>query len=98
MNSSDLPSRDLVEGAARAPARAMLRAAGMDVAALARTMVAIVNSWSTVTPCNIHLRALADHARRGIEVAGGTAVDFNTIVVTDCIVMGTKGMRASLMS
>jgi dihydroxy-acid dehydratase len=98
MNSSDLPSRDLVEGAARAPARAMLRAAGMDDAALSRPMVAIVNSWSTVTPCNIHLRALADHARRGIEAAGGTAVDFNTIVVTDGIVMGTKGMRASLMS
>jgi dihydroxy-acid dehydratase len=93
-----LPSRDLVEGATRAPARAMLRAAGMDDAALARPMVAIVNSWSTVTPCNIHLRALADHARRGIEAAGGTAVDFNTIVVTDGIVMGTKGMRASLMS
>ena len=28
---------------------------------------------------------------RGIEAAGGTAVDFNTIVVTDGIVMGTKG-------
>ena len=98
MNSDDLPSRELVEGASRAPARAMLRAAGMDDEALSRPMVAIVNSWSTVTPCNIHLRALADHARRGIEAAGGTAVDFNTIVVTDGIVMGTKGMRASLMS
>ena len=98
MNPDHLPSRDLVEGAARAPARAMLRAAGMDDEALARPIVAIVNSWSTVTPCNIHLRALADHARRGIEAAGGTAVDFNTIVVTDGIVMGTKGMRASLMS
>jgi dihydroxy-acid dehydratase len=98
MNSDHLPSRDLVEGASRAPARAMLRAAGMDDEALSRPIVAIVNSWSTVTPCNIHLRALADHARRGIEAAGGTAVDFNTIVVTDGIVMGTKGMRASLMS
>src|SRR3954470_17054012 len=98
MNSDHLPSRNLVEGAARAPARAMLRAAGMDDEALSRPIVAIVNSWSTVTPCNIHLRALADHARRGIEEAGGTAVDFNTIVVTDGIVMGTKGMRASLMS
>ena len=76
----------------------MLRAAGMDDAALARPIVAIVNSWSTVTPCNMHLRALADHARRGIEEAGGTAIDFNTIVVTDGIAMGTRGMRASLMS
>src|SRR3954452_16093894 len=92
------PSREMVEGPARAAPRAMLRAAGYDEEALAKPLVAIVNSWSTVTPCNIHLRGLADHARRGIEEAGGTAVDFNTIVVTDGIVMGTKGMRASLMS
>src|SRR5215213_5673837 len=93
-----LPSRSLVEGAARAPARAMLRGAGYDEDALARPMVAIVSSWSTVTPCNMHLRRLAEHARHGIEEAGGTAVDFNTIVVTDGIAMGTPGMRASLIS
>ncbi|OYX39008.1 MAG: hypothetical protein B7Y98_06130, partial [Sphingomonas sp. 32-62-10] len=58
-----LPSRQLLEGAARAPARAMLRAAGIDDEAMAKPMVAIVNSWSTVTPCNMHLRELADHAR-----------------------------------
>ena len=98
MSNPHLPSREMVEGPARAPARAMLRAAGLDEAALARPLVAIVNSWSTVTPCNMHLRDLADHARRGIEEAGATAIDFNTIVVTDGIAMGTRGMRASLMS
>ncbi|WP_114952342.1 dihydroxy-acid dehydratase [Sphingosinicella terrae] len=96
--SPTLPSHDLVEGPARAPARAMLRAAGYDEEAMAKPMIAIVNTWSTVTPCNMHLRGLAEHARRGIEQAGGTAVDFNTIVVTDGISMGTPGMRASLMS
>jgi dihydroxy-acid dehydratase len=88
----------MVEGPARAPARAMLHAAGYDEEALSKPLIAIVNSWSTVTPCNMHLRGLADHARRGIEEAGGTAIDFNTIVVTDGISMGTRGMRASLMS
>ena len=98
MTSPAQPSRALIDGASRAPARAMLRAAGYDDAAMARPMVAIVNSWSTVTPCNMHLRALAEHARAGIAEAGGTPVDFNTIVVTDGIAMGTPGMRASLMS
>ena len=98
MSKNHLPSRDLVEGPARAPARAMLRAAGLDDAAMARPLVAIVNTWSNVTPCNIHLRDLADHARRGIEEAGATAIDFNTIMVTDGIAMGTPGMRASLIS
>ncbi len=96
--TADLPSRTLLDGPARAPARAMLRAAGLDDEAMRKPLVAIVNTWSTVTPCNIHLKDLADHARRGIAAAGATPIDFNTIVVTDGIAMGTPGMRASLMS
>ena len=98
MTDNKRPSHTLIQGPARAPARAMLRAAGYDDARMAKPMIAIVNTWTSVTPCNMHLQDLADHAREGIEAAGGTAVDFNTIVVTDGISMGTEGMRASLMS
>ena len=98
MTDKTLPSSEMKDGPARAAARAMLRATGLDDAAMARPMVAIVNTWSNVTPCNIHLKGLAEHARRGILAAGATPVDFNTIVVTDGIAMGTGGMRASLMS
>lgn len=98
MTKPKSPSRTLIEGPARAPARAMLRAAGYDDEAMAKPMIAIVNTWSSVTPCNMHLADLAVHAREGIRAAGGTPVDFNTIVVTDGISMGTEGMRASLMS
>ena len=98
MTSKGLPSREMVEGPSRAAARAMLHAAGFDSPALAKPLVAVVHSFSTVTPCNMHLRALAQHAARGIEEAGGTPIEFNTIVVTDGIAMGTRGMRASLMS
>lgn len=93
-----LPSREMVEGPARAPARAMLHAAGFDRDALARPLIAIVHSYSNVTPCNMHLRALAAFAAEGIREAGATPIEFNTIVVTDGIAMGTRGMRASLMS
>lgn len=85
-------------GAAKAPARAMLRATGMTDADLAKPMVGILNTWSDVTPCNMHLRQLAEPLREGIRAAGGTPVEFNTIVVTDGISMGSKGMRASLIS
>ena len=98
MTDNKRPSHTLIQGPARAPARAMLRAAGYDDDRMAKPMIAIVNTWTSVTPCNMHLQGLADHARAGIEAAGGTAVDFNTIVVTDGISMGTEGMRASLMS
>ena len=98
MTSRKLPSREMVEGPSRAAARAMLHAAGFNAEDLAKPLVAVVHSFSTVTPCNMHLRELAQHAARGIEAAGGTPIEFNTIVVTDGIAMGTRGMRASLMS
>src|SRR5437762_2503263 len=98
MTDKPFPAREMVEGPSRAPARAMLHAAGFDDRALTKPLVAIVHSFSTVTPCNMHLRDLAQHAARGIEEAGGTPIEFNTIVVTDGEAMGTSGMRASLMS
>jgi dihydroxy-acid dehydratase len=63
-----------------------------------KPMIAVVNTWSSVTPCNMHLDRLADDVRAGIRAAGGWPVDFNTIVVTDGISMGTAGMKASLIS
>jgi dihydroxy-acid dehydratase len=94
----NLKSDAMKSGPHRAPARAMLRATGLDDEDLRKPMVAVVHSWSDVTPCNIHLRDLAAAAKAGVREAGGTPVEFNTIVVTDGITMGTAGMRASLMS
>ncbi|MDF3982819.1 dihydroxy-acid dehydratase [Luteibacter sp. PPL201] len=85
-------------GPDRAPARAMLRATGLDDEAIARPMVAIVHSWSNVSPCNLNLRDLAEAAADGVRAAGGTPVEFNTIAVTDGIAMGSPGMRSSLVS
>ncbi|GIX35450.1 MAG: dihydroxy-acid dehydratase [Lysobacteraceae bacterium] len=85
-------------GPDRAPARAMLRATGRDDAAMARPLIAVVHNWSDVSPCNINHRELAAEVRAGIEAGGGTAIEFNTIAVTDGIAMGTPGMRASLAS
>jgi len=85
-------------GPDRAPARAMLRATGMDDDAIKKPLVAVVHTWSDVSPCNLNLRELAAQAAEGIRAAGGTPVEFNTIAVTDGIAMGTAGMRYSLVS
>jgi len=81
-----------------APARAMLRATGMDDAALGKPLVGVISTWSDVSPCNIHLRDLAVPLKEGIRAGGGTPVEFNTIAVTDAIAMGNEGMHASLIS
>jgi dihydroxy-acid dehydratase len=91
-------SDQIKKGPDRAPARAMLRATGMDDKEIYQPMIAVVNTWSDVTPCNIHLRDLAEHVKEGIRAAGGTPVEFGSIVVTDGISMGSEGMKCSLMS
>lgn len=91
-------SDNLKKGPSRAPARAMLKGAGYTDADLEKPLVGIANTWTEVTPCNVHLRALADHVKAGIRAAGGTPIEFNTIAVSDGITMGTEGMRGSLVS
>ncbi len=86
------------KGLSRAPARALLKATGLTDADLERPFVAVINTWAEVTPCNFHLRRLAEKVKEGIRAAGGTPIEFNTIVVSDGISMGTEGMKASLVS
>jgi dihydroxy-acid dehydratase len=88
----------ITKGPSKAPARAMLRAVGYGDKDFAQPMIAVVNTWSNVTPCNMHLDQLAEPIRQGVRAGGATPIDFNTIVVSDGITMGGEGMRASLIS
>lgn len=93
-----LHSSTVVDGHDRAPARSMLRAVGFDDDDFKKPQVAVASSPSDLTPCNMHLGELASHASNGINAAGGKAINFSTITVSDGISMGTKGMRYSLVS
>ncbi len=88
----------VVDGDDRAPARSMLRAVGFTDDDFRKPQIAVASSASDMTPCNVHLGDLSEHARRGVAQAGGKPVYFNTITVTDGISMGTQGMRYSLVS
>jgi len=91
-------SREVTEGAERAPARAMLRAIGMTDDDWGRAQVGVASSWNEVTPCNLPLDRLAKRAKDGVRAAGGFPIEFTTIAVSDGISMGHEGMRASLVS
>jgi len=97
-NSLKSRSTALTDGAHRAPARAMLRAAGLQDEDFSKPLIGIANTWIEIGPCNYHLRELAVHVRDGIRAAGGTPLEFNTVSISDGITMGTEGMRASLIS
>ena len=86
-------SRVLLDGASRAPSRAMLKAVGLTDEDLRKPLIGIANTWIEVMPCNVHLRGLAEHVKAGVRAAGGTPIEFNTIAVSDGISMGTEGMK-----
>jgi len=88
----------VVDGPDRAPSRAMLRAVGFTDADFKKPVVGIASTWSMVTPCNMHIDRLAKEAAKGADDAGGKAIIFGTITVSDGISMGTPGMRYSLVS
>jgi dihydroxy-acid dehydratase len=90
--------RGLRDDAGRAPARAHFRAMGIDPERLDGPIVGVASTWTGTMPCNLNLRALADHVVRAVDATGGVGLAFNTIAVSDNQAQATPGMRASLVS
>ena len=88
----------VVDGPDRSPNRSMLRAVGFKEEDFKKPIVGIASTWSMVTPCNMHIDKLALLAAEGADQAGGKAIVFGTITVSDGISMGTPGMRYSMVS
>ena len=88
----------LRSGAERAAARSHFRAMGIDPDRLDGPVVGIASTWTQTMPCNLNHRRLAERAAAAVEAAGGVALQFNTIAVSDNQSQGTPGMRASLVS
>ena len=87
-----------LEGVARAPHRAFMRAMGLGDKELNQPLIGIASTWNEATPCNMVLHDLAVEAKRGVSEMGGTPREFVSISVSDGIGMGHEGMKASLMS
>jgi dihydroxy-acid dehydratase len=88
----------VVDGPERAPSRAMLYAVGFKPDDFKKSQIGVASTWGMVTPCNMHIDQLATCVAQGVNDAGGKAVVFNTITVSDGISMGTEGMKYSLVS
>ena len=91
-------SRDVTDGIQKAASRAMLRAVGLTDDDWEKPQVGVASSWNEITPCNMSIRRLTAAAKEGVRSAGGVALEFGTITVSDGISMGHEGMRASLVS
>ena len=98
-DTTDRPYSSIInDGKDRAPNRSMLRAVGFEDQDFLKPVVGVASTWSMVTPCNMHIDGLARESETGVNAAGGKAIVFGTITVSDGISMGTPGMRYSLVS
>ena len=88
----------LAAGAERAGARAHFRAMGIDPSRLDGPIVGIASTWTGTMPCNLNHLQLSERVVDGVTAAGGVALPFNTIAVSDNQSQATPGMRASLIS
>jgi len=98
MFKMEISSRNVVEGIARAPNRALYKAMGLTDDDLRKPFVGVCHTGNEATPCNIHLSGLAQKAKDGVKDAGATPREFSTIAVSDGIAMGHEGMKSSLVS
>ena len=94
----EISSRNVVEGTARSPHRAMYKAMGLTDNDLSKQFIGVCHTGNEATPCNIHLPQLALEAKRGVSDGGATPREFSTIAVSDGIAMGHEGMKSSLVS
>jgi dihydroxy-acid dehydratase len=96
--SNNYRSKTITAGVERTPNRAMLRAVGFGDQDFEKPIVGVANGYSTITPCNMGLNALAERAVDSLRASGLMPQAFGTITVSDGISMGTEGMKYSLVS
>ena len=63
-----------------------------------RPVVGICNTWSELTPCNAHLRTIADHVKRGVWEAGGLPVEFPVMSTGESNMRPTAMLYRNLVS
>ncbi len=91
-------SRNVTQGVARSPNRAMYYAMGYRDEDFSKPMIGVANAHSTITPCNSGLQRLVDGAIAEIARGGCNSQVFGIPTISDGIGMGTEGMKYSLVS
>ncbi|MCC8028986.1 MAG: dihydroxy-acid dehydratase [Lachnospiraceae bacterium] len=86
------------KGMQQAPHRSLFNALGLTKEELERPLVGIVCSYNEIVPGHMHLDKLAEAAKLGVAMAGGTPIMFPAIAVCDGIAMGHVGMKYSLVT
>ena len=63
-----------------------------------RPVIGICNTWSELTPCNSHLRTLAEHVKRGVWESGGFPLEFPVMSTGESTIRPTAMLFRNLVS
>ena len=63
-----------------------------------RPVIGICNTWSELTPCNAHFRALAERVKRGVWEAGGFPLEFPVMSTGESNIRPTAMLFRNLVS
>ena len=63
-----------------------------------KPVIGICNTWSELTPCNAHLRDLAEMIKKGVLEAGGFPVEFPVMSLGETLVKPTAMLYRNLAS
>ena len=63
-----------------------------------RPIIGICNTWSELTPCNAHLRDIAEHVKRGVWEAGGVPLEFPVMSLGETQMRPTAMLFRNLVS
>jgi L-arabonate dehydrase len=63
-----------------------------------RPVIGICNTWSELTPCNAHLRDIAESVKRGVYEAGGFPVEFPVMSLGETLLKPTAMLFRNLAS
>ncbi|MEN6391356.1 MAG: dihydroxy-acid dehydratase [Syntrophomonas sp.] len=91
-------SDNVKKGLEKAPHRSLFRALGLTDEEMARPLIGIVNSQNDLVPGHMNLDKIAAAVKAGVQMGGGTPLEFFTIGVCDGIAMNHIGMKYSLGS
>lgn len=79
--------------------RARSRQLGLNPAEhLGKPVIAILNTWSGINPCHMHLRERAEQVARGVWQAGGRPVEFPVATLSETFQKPTPMMYRNLLA
>ncbi len=79
--------------------RSRMRQLGVDPEEhLGKPLIAILNTWSELNPCHMHLRQRAEQVKRGVLEAGGFPVEFPVATLSETFQKPTPMMYRNLLS